>query len=181
MRSLRYLEFRGEDVKLMEIVQDKTWSAFMLILSSVHRSWVHQTWINDQWWFTWPHSYSISDLHKRSRSYLIRGLRDNVPGVAYRSQAKGWMHRKLFQEWLGEDRILSRERGYTRHIFLDNCTSHGSTEEADSILESKKTLLSTQNRYTSVATSWQFIMEVIKDYWKTKWMQEKRLWFKKTV
>ena len=24
MRSLRYLEFRGEDVKLMEIVQDKT-------------------------------------------------------------------------------------------------------------------------------------------------------------
>ena len=41
------------------------------------------------------------------RSYPIRGLRDNVHGVAYRSQAKGWMDRKIFQEWLGDERILS--------------------------------------------------------------------------
>lgn len=35
------------------------------------------------------------------RSHPIRGLADDVPGVAYRSGPKGWMHRQVFGSRLG--------------------------------------------------------------------------------
>lgn len=49
--------------------------------------------------------YSAMMIFKnKDRNYPIRGLEDNVPGVCYRTQPKGWMDGRLFAEYLNERR-----------------------------------------------------------------------------
>ena len=40
------------------------------------------------------------------RSYSIRGLDDNIPGVSYRTRPKGWMDQNLFVDFFQEPRAF---------------------------------------------------------------------------
>jgi len=42
----------------------------------------------------------------QKRSYPIRGVPDNIDGVAYRSQPKGWIDQNLFPEYFKETKII---------------------------------------------------------------------------
>lgn len=44
----------------------------------------------------------------KTRSYPIRGVPDDVPGVAYRSGPRGWMDTTIMKEWLREPRVIKK-------------------------------------------------------------------------
>jgi len=52
-------------------------------------------------------------FQNQRRSYRIRNVPDNVPGVRYRSQPKGWMDGDTFVKWLSE-------KGQYRRIHLES-------------------------------------------------------------
>lgn len=55
----------------------------------------------------------------------IRGVKDDVPGVCYRTEKKGWMTKRVFREYLQEKRAMNRDRlGREKVVFLDNCSGH---------------------------------------------------------
>lgn len=47
----------------------------------------------------------------QNRSYPIRGVLDNKPGVSYRSSRKGWMDFRVWCEWLTENRAMPVQSG----------------------------------------------------------------------
>ena len=48
-------------------------------------------------------------LKNQDCAYLIRGMPDDVNGTCYRSGSKGWMDRRIFVEWLNEQRANPRD------------------------------------------------------------------------
>eukprot|EP00644_Phytophthora_capsici_P005978 jgi/Phyca11/98043/e_gw1.2.1094.1 len=74
------------------------------------------------------------------RSYPIRGVKDNVEGVCYRTGPKGWMDKRLFREYLKEPRAQKPDRlGRKKTIFLDNCSTNATDlcQPADSFVIAK--------------------------------------------
>jgi DDE superfamily endonuclease len=70
-----------------------------------------------------------------SRSYPMKGVPDDVPGVAYRTQPKGWVDGKVFAEYLNESRMFKRDRrGRKRVLYVDNCTNHVLTDAVEAAL-----------------------------------------------
>jgi len=66
-------------------------------------------------------------FENNSRSYPIRCVADDVPGVSYRTGPKGWMDQQVFLQWLSEPRAIKKDTyGRKRTIFLDNCSGHNS-------------------------------------------------------
>ena len=112
-----------------------------------------------------------------NRSYPIRGIPDDVPGVSYRTQPKGWMDRKTFVEWLSNKRAISRDHlGRERVLFLDNCGGHSETPEARSALRRLNTSLRflPPNTTDICQPADSFIISKIKDEWSRIW-NEKRV------
>lgn len=110
----------------------------------------------------------------QNRSYPIRGIPDNVPGVCYRSSPKGWMDRETRIEWLSEPRALPRlPYGNTRTLFVDNCSSHSGVESRDSILQLSKTKVRTlvKNATDKVQAADSFVIQKLKDAWHRLWDQ----------
>lgn len=63
-------------------------------------------------------------------SYLIRGVKDDVEGVCYRTGPKGRLDKKLFREYLNEPRAQTAYRlGCHKAVFLDNCSGHLTEDE----------------------------------------------------
>lgn len=55
------------------------------------------------------------------RSYPIRGVVDNVPGVKYSTGPKGWMDKEVFKQWLSEPRAIKLlPNNEWRILFVDN-------------------------------------------------------------
>lgn len=106
------------------------------------------------------------------RSYPIRGLEDNIPGVCYRSSPKGWMDGVTWEKWLGERRAINRlSDGKKRVLFVDNCSSHTEHESVQEKLSNINTALrklppQTTNR-TQPADS--FVISKIKAAWRRRW------------
>lgn len=68
-------------------------------------------------------------FQNENRSYPIRGLPDDVPGVSYRTGPKGWMDRTVLVQWLRERRAISSlPENQKMTIFMDNCTGHTVTD-----------------------------------------------------
>ncbi len=65
----------------------------------------------------------------RDRNYPMANLQDNVPGVSYRTQPRGWMDNETFCQWLEESRVIAADtQGRSRILYLDNCSGHKQTE-----------------------------------------------------
>lgn len=107
-----------------------------------------------------------------NRSYPIRGLDDNIPGVCYRSSPKGWMDSVTWEKWLSERRAINKlSDGRKRVLFVDNCSSHTEHESVQGKLSTINTVLrrlppQTTNR-TQPADS--FVISKIKAAWKRRW------------
>ena len=71
----------------------------------------------------------------RAESYPIAGSPDNNPRVSYRTQRNGWMDGKRFVQWLKEGRAIpSLPNNRDRQLFLDNCSGHRPSAEANAAL-----------------------------------------------
>ena len=78
----------------------------------------------------------------RDRNYPIVGVPDNVPGVRYRTQPKGWMDRALFPEYFSTSAVITAlPENRTRTIYVDNCISHDSSIALETVLEAVRTRL----------------------------------------
>ena len=76
------------------------------------------------------------------RNYPIRGLQDNIEGVCYRTQPRGYMDSVLFPEHFGESRAISTlPQNRTRVLFVDSCSAHRVTNEHTEALNSVQTIL----------------------------------------
>ena len=84
-----------------------------------------------------------------NRSYPIRGVPDNVSGVFYRSEPKGWMDKKMVPEWLSEKKVICALSNRNKRIlYFDNCSGHNKTREM---------LAAAQNINTKADTSKQIL------------------------
>lgn len=110
-----------------------------------------------------------------SRSYPIRGVDDNVPGITYRSSPKAWMDACLFREWLDEPRIFKPlSSGRTRLLYVDNCSAHKVSPEVLQALARSRTKL---RFFPECATDLvqpadSFVIQAIKAEWKKRWNAE---------
>ncbi|KAJ0397798.1 hypothetical protein ATCC90586_001667 [Pythium insidiosum] len=80
-------------------------------------------------------------------SYPIAGVKDDVEGITYRSGPKGWMDKRVFKEWIESD-MCNPERKKKGKLLPANSTNL--TQPADS-----------------------FIIQMIKQDWRTQWEEKK--------
>lgn len=107
-----------------------------------------------------------------NRSYPIRGVDDNVPGVCYRIGPKGWMDGSVWCAWLLEPRsIKARRNSEQRVLYVDNCSSHTSGRDVQACLQNIHTTVQKlpPNCTHMVQPAESFIIKKIKEPWKRKW------------
>lgn len=108
-----------------------------------------------------------------NRSYPIKGVPDNVPGVCYRSQPKGWMDAIVFSEWLQEPRAIAKKVDRGRELFVDLCGGH---IVGDDVTEKLKSLNSTLHKCPANASQLVLptdgaLFENLKGIWNKHWEQ----------
>lgn len=108
----------------------------------------------------------------KDRHYPIRGVPDNVDGVAYRTGPKGWIDRTVMPQWRSERRIISRlPHDRLRVLYVDNCSGHTNTME----LEKACDVINTKIKYFPpnathlVQPCDSFVIQKIKRAWSTEW------------
>lgn len=108
----------------------------------------------------------------QARSYPIRGVVDDVPGVSYRSSPKGWMDSRVWPEYISS---LKKKGVRSRQLFVDNCSSHVEDEEVNSRLTSTNTILrKLPANATDIAQACDsFIIQKLKEVWHRKWNEYK--------
>ena len=75
-------------------------------------------------------------FQNESRNYPIRGIPDDVPGVAYRTGPKGWMDKQVMVKYLKERRVIyPYSGGHQRVLFTDNCGGHNESPKQQSALQ----------------------------------------------
>ena len=75
-------------------------------------------------------------FQNESRNYPIRGIPDDVPGVAYRTGPKGWMDKQVMVQYLKERRVIYPDSGgHQRVLFTDNCGGHNESPKQQSALQ----------------------------------------------
>jgi DDE superfamily endonuclease len=111
-----------------------------------------------------------------ARSYPIRGVPDDVPGVSYRSGPKGWNDKVVFPQWLGERRAIRRDfLNRKRYLFLDNCGCHNRSDELDAALAAINTdlrFLAPNSTHLAQPLD-SFIIAAIKKHWSAAWEAKK--------
>lgn len=114
-------------------------------------------------------------FQNKDRNYPIRGCADDVPGVSYRTQPKGWTDRQLFAQYFTEKRAHVTRHAGERVIYLDNCGGHNETEELLDRLEKMKAFLRffPENATDLVQPADSFVIAKIKDYWRAQWNLKK--------
>lgn len=108
----------------------------------------------------------------KDRSYPIRNVSDNIPGVAYRTGPKRWMDPKIMESWLDEHRtVKALPNGRITKLYLDNCTGHNSNEGIFQATEAIRTvfnyLFPNSTELTQPCDS--FIISKIKAAWRKRW------------
>lgn len=109
---------------------------------------------------------------EQEQSYPIRNVPDDVPGICYRSQAKGWMDNQTFIKWLSEPRAIKKDTFHRRRfLFVDNCSGHVENEDVYQALGAINTELRKlpKNATDLVQPADSFIISKIKDAWKRRW------------
>lgn len=114
-----------------------------------------------------------------NRSYPIRGVPDNVPGVCYRSQPKGWMDGELLREWLSEPRAIEALPMRRQTVlYVDNCSSHNNSNNNSRVQRCLHSIRTTMQKFPPNATHLvqpadSLIIQRIKDAWRTAWEEYK--------
>lgn len=107
-----------------------------------------------------------------SRSYPIRGVQDDTPGITYRSSPKGWMDSALFADWLNSARIFQPlPNNRTRVMYVDNCSAHKLTPVTQAAIQRSRTEL---RFFPACATDMvqpadSFVIQRIKSEWRARW------------
>lgn len=115
-------------------------------------------------------------FQNKNCSYPIRGLPDNIPGVTYRTGPRGWMDRRVFKEWLCEDRCVKRAAHDNEQvIFMDNAGGHKTTEEVDEMMKKKHVTirLLPPNATDLCQPADTTVLQKLKLEWMKEWEQEK--------
>lgn len=105
------------------------------------------------------------------RHYPIRGVPDNVPGVAYRTGPKGWMDSIVMPQWLSETRVITALPHKRRILYVDNCSGHTQT----AALADAAGRINTEIRYFPpnathlIQPCDSFVIQKIKRAWTTHW------------
>ena len=93
MDNGRTLSFSGEsEVKYADVVSGGEGVTIMVRLSGGRDARVQNTFMV---------------FKNSSRSYPIRGVPDDIPGILYGSGQKGWMDTKIIPQWLSEKSLFS--------------------------------------------------------------------------
>lgn len=83
---------------------------------------------------------------KRDRSSTIRGIPDNLPGLAYQSGPEGWMDQPVICQCLNEPSSVKRLPNNTLFdLFFANCSGHNIDEN---ILNAVKNLRKTVHSFS---------------------------------
>lgn len=110
-------------------------------------------------------------------SYPIHGLPSNaVPGAAYRSGPRGWMDRRVFGEWVSENKCVKKDvHNRTQVIFMDNAGGHKPTESTQIILEEKHVEIQflPPNATDLCQPADTTIIQKLKQVWMKEWEKEK--------
>ena len=78
----------------------------------------------------------------RDRNYPIVGVPDNVDGIMYRTQSKGWMNRTLFLQCFATPEFITALPGNRTHIvYVDNCVAHDPKSAFETALNAINTRL----------------------------------------
>lgn len=107
-----------------------------------------------------------------ARSYPIRGVPDDVPGVCYRSGRKGWMDGQVFEEMLNEPRFIRPlPWGGKRIIFVDNVGSHQISPGVQSALKKINCELRflPPNSTDLTQPCDAFVISTFKTFWRGMW------------
>jgi hypothetical protein len=57
-------------------------------------------------------------------AYPIQGVRDNVPGVTYRSSPRGWMNMGIFAEYFADPIAYEGDQyGHRKQVWVDNLSN----------------------------------------------------------
>lgn len=104
-------------------------------------------------------------LKNEHRNYSIRGVPENLPGVSYITDPRGWMYNKVMVLWLRE-RLTLAPLPHNRKIImlLDNCGWHALTDFVLLLLED----INSENRFfpKSETIADAFITQEIKNEWR---------------
>ena len=111
-----------------------------------------------------------------ARSYPIRNVPDDVPGVSYQTGPKGWNDKIVFPQWLRERRAIRRDHlNRKRHLFLDNCGCHNHSDELNAALlainTSLRFLVPNSTHLAQPLDS--FIIAALKKHWSAAWEAKK--------
>ena len=116
----------------------------------------------------------------KSRSYPIRNVPDDVPGVTYRSAPKGFMDRLLFTQWLQEPRCNPSDMmKRPTYLFLDNFSGHGfcgddGETHGDVLTEKSITMcFLPPNTIDMLQPLDSFVISKVKQYWRERWNAKK--------
>jgi DDE superfamily endonuclease len=109
-------------------------------------------------------------------SYPIRGVDDNVPGVAYSVGKRGWMDRRVLAEYFGESHaIWPLPAANQRVLLLDYCGGHNETADSSSALRKIRTsirfLPPNSTHLTQPCDS--FVIQKINKEWSRRWDADK--------
>jgi DDE superfamily endonuclease len=111
-------------------------------------------------------------FQNESRSYPIRQVPDNVPGVSYRFQQKGWVDQKVMLEYISDSRTLPKLRDNKRRtLYVDNCSGHKLTPSHKEALAKANTELRflPPNCTDLIQPADSFVIQKIKDAWRSLW------------
>ena len=162
MDNHKTLSLRGDqDVKYADVVSGEVGMTMMVLVSGRSRAEICPPFLIFQ---------------NALRSYPIRSLPDNVPGVSYRSEPKGWIDRIVMAQWRKEPRAISLLPGGRRRVlYMDNCSGHGITDEIKSALESINTevRIPAKNANDLVEPADSFVIQKINTTWRRRWDDHK--------
>ncbi len=111
-----------------------------------------------------------------NRTYPIRGIDDNIPGVCYRTSPKAWIDTTLFPEYFLEPRAYQADLHHrTKLVWLDNCSGHNSTPRLEATLIEKHTVLKFLPPCCTdlCQPADTFVISKIKDAWTKRWEAKK--------
>lgn len=118
----------------------------------------------------------FSIFENSQRNYPIQGVADNVPGVSYRTQPKGWMDQRVFLELMDEPRFIAADPYQRKRVvFVDTCGGHNMTNELKAKLDKLNTTsMFLEEKSTDLChPADSFVIQKIKASWRNKWNQKK--------
>lgn len=112
----------------------------------------------------------------QDRSYPIRGVPDDVEGVAYRTGPKGWMDTTVMPQWLRETRVIrGLPNNRRRVLFVDNCSGHVTTPRLCEAAEDINTEIRyfPKNATHLIQPCDSFVIQKVKSAWSRRWEAHK--------